>query len=129
MLSHVKHALVFGILFACSCLQKPFCALQLLITNVDGFKACKSCGGVSHGLFCKSCALFWAREGRYSNAIQSLSPQGVAGHDDDSALDDLLHWHSSSTCPDEDVLPSNSALTVDSSMVLYCINTLQCAST
>ena len=30
--------------------------------------------------FCKSRALFWAREGRYSNALQALNSVGVAGH-------------------------------------------------
>jgi len=88
---------------------------------LDDLKACKSCGGVSHGLFCKSRALFWAKEGRYSNALQSLSSQGVAGHDDDSAYDDLLRRHPSSPCPDEVVMPSKPALTVENSMVLSCL--------
>jgi len=32
---------------------------------------------------------------RYSNALQALSYQSVAGHDDDSAYEDLLHQHPS----------------------------------
>ena len=89
---------------------------------LDDLKVSKPHGEVSHGLYCKACALlFWAREGRYSNALQALSSQGVAGHDDDSAYEDLLHRHSSSPCPDVSVLPSKPALTVDDSMVLSCL--------
>jgi len=65
--------------------------------------------------------LFWAREGRYSNAHQSLSSQGVAGHNDDSAYEDLLDRHPSSQCPDVGVVPPKPALTVDDSMVLSCL--------
>ena len=73
---------------------------------LDDLKVSKPHGGVSHGLYCKARALFWAREGRYSNALQALSSQGVAGHDDYSAYEDLLHRHPSSPCPDVSVLPS-----------------------
>ena len=45
---------------------------------LDDLKISKPRGGVSHGLYCKARALFWAREGRYSNALQTLSSQGVA---------------------------------------------------
>ena len=94
---------------------------NLWTSLLDDLKACKSRGGVSHGLFCKSCALFWARERRYNNAIQSLSSQGVGGHNDDSAFDNLLRQHLSSPCPDENVVPSKPALTVDGSIVLSCL--------
>jgi len=40
--------------------------------------------------FSKHRALFWAREGRYSNALQALNSVGVAGHDDEGAFQDLL---------------------------------------
>jgi len=50
---------------------------------------------------------------RYTNALQALSSQGVAGHDDDSAYEDLLHWHPSSPCPDVGVAPSKLVLIVD----------------
>ena len=83
---------------------------------LDDLKVSKPRGGVSHRLYCKARALFWAREGRYSNALQALSSQGVAGHDDDSTYDDLLHRHPSSSCPDVSVLPSKPALTVDDSV-------------
>ena len=39
---------------------------------LDDLKVSKPRGGVSHGLYCKARALFWAREGRYSNALQAL---------------------------------------------------------
>ena len=71
--------------------------------------------------FCKPHALFWAREGRYSNALQSLSSQGIAGFDDDSVYKDLLACHPSSPCPDNDVKSTVPALTVDDSMVLTCL--------
>ena len=74
-------------------------------------------------MLCKSHAFFWAREGRYSNVIQSLSSQGVAGHDDDSAFDDLLCRHPSLPCPDETVVHSKPALTVDGSMIKFCLRT------
>ena len=47
--------------------------------------------------------------------------QGIAGHDDDSAFDDLLCRHPSLPCPDENTMPSKPAVTVDSSMVLSCL--------
>ena len=77
--------------------------------------------GESCSSFRKSRALFWAREGRYSNALQALSSQGVAGFDDDSAYNELLNRHPSSPCPDTDVMSSDPALTVDESMVLSCL--------
>ena len=70
---------------------------------------------------CKSRALFWAREGRYSNALQALSSQGVAGPDDNSAYQDLLKRHPSSPCPDIDDASSKPSLTVDEPMVLSCL--------
>ena len=51
--------------------------------------------GDSRSSFCKFCTHFWAREGRYSNALQSLSSQGVAGYDDDSTYKDLVARHPS----------------------------------
>jgi len=86
----------------------------------DDLRVCKHKKG-SDSSFCKSRALFWAREGRYSNALQSLSSQGIAGFDDDSAYKDLLARHPSSPCPDSGAKSTVPALTVDESMVLTCL--------
>jgi len=60
------------------------------------------------------------REGRYSNALQALSSQGVASRDNDSAYQELLNRHPSSLCPDIGEI-SSKPLTVDESMVLKCL--------
>jgi len=86
----------------------------------DDLRVCKRKGEPCSS-FCKSRALFWAREGRYSNALQALSSQGVAGYDYDSAYQDLLARHPSSPCPDIGVKSTVPALTVDESMVLSCL--------
>ena len=70
--------------------------------------------------FCKSRALFWAREERYSNTLQALNSVGVAGHNDDSAYQDLLKRHPYSSCPN-DFSPNKTAFTVDESLVMACL--------
>jgi len=94
------------------------CHLQASLQ--DELQVCKR-KSKSCSSFCKSCALFWAREGRYSNALQALSSQSVAGYDDDSAYQELLARHPSSPCPDIGVKSTVPALTVDESMVLSCL--------
>ena len=42
----------------------------------DDLKVSKPHKGISHVLFCKPHALLWAREGRYSNALQALFISG-----------------------------------------------------
>ena len=74
----------------------------------DDLKISKPCREAPLGSSCKSCALLWDREGRYSNALQTLSSQGVAGHDDDSVYQDLLNRHPSSACPDTCDMSPNS---------------------
>ena len=44
-------------------------------------------------------ALFWAREGRYSNAVQSFTSTGVADKNDDLAFLELLKRHPVSDPP------------------------------
>ena len=57
---------------------------SFLNSLLDDLKVSNCHGGVSHGLYCKAHTLVWAREGKYNNALQALSSQGVAGHDGDS---------------------------------------------
>ena len=71
--------------------------------------------------FNKSRTLYWARKGRYNNSLQALTSTGVAGHDDDSAYQDLLKRHPTSPCPDSNDFPSAPSVTVDDSMVLSCL--------
>ena len=73
--------------------------------------------GTSLDSSCKT--LFRAREGRHSNALQALSSQGVAGHDDDSAYQNLLNRHPS-PFPDTNKVSSNSFI-VDELIVLSCL--------
>ena len=65
-------------------------------------------------------ALFWVREGRYSNAVQALTSTGVAYKNDDLAFQELLERHPTSdppTCP----APESASLTVDESAVIRCL--------
>jgi len=86
---------------------------------LNDLKVSKSARRSSDGS-CRARALFWAREGRYSNALQSLSSQGVASHDNDSAYQEFLNRHPSSLCPEISEVSSKS-MTVDESMVLKCL--------
>ena len=66
-------------------------------------------------------ALFWAREGRYSNAVQSLTSTGVADKNDDlAAFQELLQRHPVSDPPSCSV-PKTASLVVDESAVLICL--------
>jgi len=78
----------------------------------DDLKVSKPKQSASSDDFSKSHALFWAREGRYSNALQSLNSVGVAGYDDDGTYQDLLKRHPYSSCP-IDSSSDPSSLTVD----------------
>jgi len=51
----------------------------------------KSIGGPQNMLYNVSQALFWAREGRYNNAVQLLTFSGVADKNDDSAFKSCLN--------------------------------------
>ena len=64
--------------------------------------------------------MFWAREGRYSNAVQSLTSTGVADKNDDSAFQELLHRHPVSDQPSCSA-PKTASLVVDESAVLACL--------
>ena len=86
----------------------------------DDLKVSKPKQSASSDDFSKSRDLFWAHEGRYSNALQSLNSVGVAGHDDDGAYQDLLKRHPYSSCP-IDSSSDSSPLTIDESMVLSCL--------
>ena len=86
---------------------------------LDDLKVSKPARGPSD-FSCRSRALYWAREGRYSNVLQALLSQGVASHDNDSAYQELLNLHPSSLCPDVSEV-SSKPLTVDDSMVLKCL--------
>jgi len=86
---------------------------------LDDLKVSKPVRGPSDSS-CRARALFWAREGRYSNALQTLSSHGVASHDNDSAYQELLNRHPSSLCPDISEV-SSKPLTIDDSMVLKCL--------
>ena len=65
-------------------------------------------------------ALFWAREGRYSNAVQSLTSTGVADKNDDLAFQELLQRHPVSDPPSCSA-PKTASLVVDESAVLICL--------
>ena len=69
-----------------------------------------------NGDFIKSRALYWAREGRYSNSLQALNSFAGPMMDDDDAFRDLLTCHPPSPCPD---LNSNSTVMVDESYPAY----------
>ena len=64
--------------------------------------------------------LFWAREGRYSNAVQSLTSTGVADKNDDLAFQELLQRHPVSDSPSCSA-PKTASLVVDESAVLICL--------
>jgi len=85
--------------------------------DLKGSKPVKSSSGDFH----KSRALYWAHEGRYSNALQALNSAGVAGFDDDDAFQDLLKRHPPSPCPEPTDSTSHSSFIVDESMVLSCL--------
>ena len=65
-------------------------------------------------------ALVWAREGRYSNAIQSFTSTGVADKNDDLAFQELLQRHPASDTPACSA-PTSSSLIFDESAVLVCL--------
>jgi len=87
----------------------------------EDIKVSKPVKPTSSEEFSKSRALFWAHEGRYSNALQALKSVRVAGHDDNNAYQDLLKRHPCSSCPSI-TSPSQSSLTVNESVVLTCIH-------
>ena len=62
-------------------------------------------------------ALFWAREGRYSNAVQSITSTGVADKNDDLGFQELLQRHPVSDPPPCSA-PKTASLVVDESAVL-----------
>jgi len=87
----------------------------------DDLKVSKPAKPASSDEFSKHRALFWAREGRYSNALQALNSVGVAGHDDEGAFQDLLKRHPHSSCPTESSA-NHTSFVVDESMVLSCLH-------
>ena len=66
------------------------------------------------------CALRWASDECYGNALHALGFRGVASYDDVAAWDDLIHRHP------QNVVPSQSSdvpvsLVVEPSVVLYAL--------
>ena len=96
-------------------LTSLWCSLQ------KDLKASKPVKPPSSSEFNKSRALFWAREGRYSNALQALNSVGVAEYNDNDAYQDLFKRHPSSPSPTNTTLNPISSLTVNESMVLSCL--------
>jgi len=80
----------------------------------------KSTGSPQTTSYNVSCALIWARESWYSNAVQLLTSTGVAYKNDDSAFQELLEHHPTSDPPTISALESAS-LTFDESAVLMCL--------
>ena len=62
-------------------------------------------------------ALFWAREGRHSNAVQSLTSTGAADNNDDCIFQELLERHPTSDPPSCSA-PESASLVIDESAVL-----------
>ena len=80
----------------------------------------KSTSGPQTKSYNVSRALFWAREGRYSNAVQSLTSTGVADKNDDCAFQELIERHPTSDPPSCSA-PKSASLVVDESAVLMCL--------
>ena len=67
-----------------------FCNKSLWKTLQDDLCVSKSSGGPQTTSYNDFQAPFWAREGRYSNAVKLLTCTGIADKNDDSAFQELL---------------------------------------